>query len=249
MGGKRNLAQRLIKIIDGIPHATYAEPFVGMGGVFFRRPTRPAAEVINDFNQEVANFFRILREHYVPFVELMRYRLTVRAEFERLVKVPPHTLTDLQRAVRFLYLQRTTFGGKVKGQTFGVSPGVAARFDVTKLVPMLEDLHSRLAGVIIESLPYADFIARYDRPGTLFYCDPPYWGTEDYYGKELFSRDDFEKLAAALARIKGRFILSVNDVPGTRKVFGRFKIKPVRVNYSANGKAQKRAAELIVVGP
>jgi DNA adenine methylase len=249
IGGKRNLAARLVEIIEAIPHRCYAEPFVGMGGVFFRRSTRPKAEVINDFNRDVANFFRILQVHFVPFVEMMRYQLTTRAEFERLSQVKPDTLTDLQRAARFLYLQRTGFGGKVHGRVFGTDPGSSSRFDVTKLVPMLEELHGRLAGVVIECLSYGDFIARYDRPETLFYLDPPYWGTEGYYGKELFGRDDFTHLAEQLAGIKGRFVLSINDVPEIRQIFDRFTRRKVRTTYTTRGGHGKPAAELIITGP
>ena len=46
IGGKRNLAGRLVELIETIPHTTYAEPFVGMGGVFLRRRMAPKAEVI-----------------------------------------------------------------------------------------------------------------------------------------------------------------------------------------------------------
>ena len=59
----------------------------------------------------------------------------------------------MQRAARFLYLQRTAFGGKVTGQNFGVSPLTSARFDVTRLPAILEAVHERLAGVVIERLP------------------------------------------------------------------------------------------------
>jgi DNA adenine methylase len=90
---------------------------------------------------------------------------------------PPATLTDLERAARFLYLQRTAFGGKVTGQTFGVSPYEPGPFNVLRLASYLEAVHERLAGVVIESLPYAEFIARYDRPEVLFYLDPPYCGS------------------------------------------------------------------------
>jgi DNA adenine methylase len=156
-------------------------------------------------------------------------------------------LTDLERAARFLYLQRTTFGGKVAGRTFGVSLGETGAFNVTRLSPLLEELHERLAGVVIECLPYGEFIQRYDRPETLFYLDPPYWGSEGYYGKDLFSRADFERLADLLAGIKGRFILSINDVPEIRETFGAFKIKPVKLNYGVGG-GQRPAKELIICG-
>ncbi len=122
-------------------------------------------------------------------------------------------MTDLERAARFLYLQRLTFGGKVAGRVFGISPNTPARFDLTKLEPMLAEAHERLAGVVIECLPYRAFIQRYDRPHTLFYIDPPYWGSEDYYGKGMFDELDFTALAAQLSGIKGGFILSINDTP------------------------------------
>ena len=189
IGGKRNLAKRITSILDRIPHTTYAEPFVGMGGIFLRRSMRPKCEVINDFGRDVSNLFRILQRHYPQFLEVLRFQLTTRAEFLRLVDTDPNTLTDLERAARFLYLQRTAFGGKVTGQNFGISKERPGRFNLTTLEPMLEDLHTRMSGVIVECLDYADFITRYDSKDTLFYLDPPYWGSEDDYSKELFDRD------------------------------------------------------------
>ena len=64
LGGKKNLAKRICAIIDRDTHETYAEPFVGMGGIFLRRGRRPAQELINDRSRDIANFFLILREHY-----------------------------------------------------------------------------------------------------------------------------------------------------------------------------------------
>jgi DNA adenine methylase len=248
LGGKRNLSKRLVAMIDQIDHTTYCEPFVGMGGVFLRRIRPPKAEVINDINRELATFYRILQRHYVPFMEMMRFQITTRAEFERLVKTDPTTLTDLERAARFLYLQRTAFGGKVSGRNFGVSLDRGGRFDITKLGPMLDDLHTRLAGVVIECLPYGDFIRRYDRSGTLFYLDPPYWGGENDYGKNIFARDDFEKLSELLRGLSGRFIMSLNDVPEVRDIFEGFSMQATEVNYSIARQSESRRAygELII---
>ena len=139
LGGKRNLAGRIAKMIAAIPHRVYAEPFVGMGGVFLRRRMRPRSEVINDYGRDVANLFRILARHYPQFLEMLRFQLTTRVEFNRLVATNPDTLTDLERAARFLYLQRTAFGGKISGRNFGVSKDRPARFNLTTLEPMLED--------------------------------------------------------------------------------------------------------------
>lgn len=248
IGGKKILAKTIIERIDKIPHETYAEPFVGMGGVFFRRRQAPRSEVINDHSGDVATFFRILQRHYVAFIEMLRWQVTSRHEFERLMQTEPSTLTDLERAARFLYLQRTAFGGKVAGRNFGVSPALAGRFDVTKIVPMLEDLHERLAGVVIECLDWPDFIRRYDRPGTLFYVDPPYWGSEKDYGAG-FERADFERMAAALRGLQGHFLLSINDVPAIRQAFAGFTQRPVSVTYTVSAGKAQRARELIISGP
>ena len=247
IGGKRNLARRIVELIEAIPHELYAEPFVGMGGIFFRRHLVPKAEVINDFNQDVANLFRILQRHYVPFMEMMRFQLTTRAEFERLRETNPDTLTDLERAARFLYLQRTTYGGKRDASSFGVRTDGPSRFNITTLGPMLEDLHDRLAGVGIERLAFGDFITRYDRPHVLFYLDPPYYGCEDYYGKGLFERTDFDRLAILLRSLKGRFIMSLNDVSEVREIFAEFTIEEVSTTYTVSSQgSSKRAAELLI---
>lgn len=247
VGGKRNLAKTIVPIIDSIPHNTYAECFVGMGGIFLRRTTVPRAEVINDLNKDVATFFRVLQRHYQPFLDHLKYKLTSRAEFQRLLDCPPHTLTDIERSARFLYLQRLAFGGKVSGRNFGVSIGMSSRFNMMRLVPMLEDVYERLTGVVIEELDYKDFIQRYDSEGTLFYLDPPYWGTEGFYGRDLFDRAEFAKMAALLKGIKGTFILSLNDTRGVRDTFAGFHMAQVSTCYTVSKNSNaKEAGELLI---
>lgn len=246
MGGKRNLAKRLAKIIASTEHETYAEAFVGMGGVFLRRSAVPKCEVINDYSGDVANLFRILQRHYPQFLDCLKFQITSRREFERLKKVDPTTLTDLERAARFLYLQRTTFGGKVTGRAFAVEVDKSSRFNLTRLAPMLEDVHERLAGVTIENLSFDEFIPRYDRPQTLFYCDPPYFDCEDDYGRDMFTKVDFKRLAEFMGSIEGKMIISINDRPEIRELFGAFILKPVDVTYSIRGDDKKEFAELII---
>jgi DNA adenine methylase len=101
IGGKRSLAPRLVELIAATPHSLYAEPFVGMGGIFFRRRQAPRTEVINDRNGEVVNLFRILQRHYPQFMDTLKFQITSRREFERLKACNPSTLTDLERAARF----------------------------------------------------------------------------------------------------------------------------------------------------
>ena len=245
-GGKKNLARRIIERIDAIPHVAYSEAFVGMGGVFLRRRHVPKAETINDRSGDVANFFRILQRHHTPFVEMLRYQVASRHEFERLKAERPETLTDLERAARFLYLQRLSFGGKIVGRNFGYTPTRTSSFNPLTLAPQLQAIHERLAGVVIEELDWADFIVRYDRPGMLFYLDPPYWDGEGDYGAGVFGREDFAGMADVLRGLKGTFVLSINDRPEVRDLFAGFVMEAVEANYSLAREKRRRFGELII---
>lgn len=247
IGGKRHLAGHVIERLAAMPaHTTYAEAFIGMGGVFLRRPFKAHAEVINDISTDVAGLFRILQRHFQYFMDMMRFQLTTRAEFERLAATDPATLTDLERAARFIYLQRTAFGGKVVGQNFGVSPANPGRFDMNRLGTILEAVHDRLSGVVIERLPWQAFLPRYDRAETLFYLDPPYYGNEDDYGEGVFSPADFATMAQLLRGLKGRFLLSLNDRPEVRRIFAGFPIEGVSVDYSVSRGTRTKAREVLI---
>jgi len=244
-GGKKSLASRIIARIEKIPHLCYAEPFVGMGGIFFRRRFAPAVEVINDRSKNVATFFRILQRHYQAFLDMMKWQVTTRLEFERLARTEPETLTDLERSARFFYLQRTSFSAKLINPSFPARS--IRRIDISRLAVQLEDFHTRLSGVVIECLPYDEMIRRYDRATTLFYLDPPYHGREREY-EGGFTPDDFGKLAATLAELKGRFIMSLNDDAFVRKCFAGFNLETIEAQYTfrtTSGHA-KKVRELLI---
>lgn len=251
VGGKKQLARHIIAAIEGIPHKVYAEPFVGMGGVFLRRRQAAKAEAINDLNRDVICLFRVLQRHYQAFMDMLKWQVTSRAEFERLATQDPETLTDLERAARFLYLQRLSFGGKVASRTFGIDTNGPARFDITRLGSLLEAVHERLAGVWIDCLPWEEFIARWDRPATLFYLDPPYVGSEHYYGrgKGQFGPADHARLATTLKGLRGRFILTLNDLPEIRSLYRWATVREAKLSYQLAGAAATvPARELIITG-
>ena len=113
---------------------------------------------------------------------------------------------------------------------------------------LLEAIHERLAAVTIECLDWRLFLERWDRPETLFFLDPPYYGTEHYYGSGLFSPDQHEAMAEALSRLKGQFILTLNDLPETRAIYRDFDIEAVELTYSASQGAPTKAREIIISG-
>ncbi len=155
---------------------------------------------------------------------------------------------DGQAVARFYIWQSLGFGGKPGSGSFAAAPTQPRAKDPAVLQRHIERAHKRLARVTIENLPYGEFIDRYDRPGTLFYVDPPYWGTEGVYGKGMFEKADFERLAEQLGRISGRFILSINDTAETRRIFKGFHARQVNVTYSTKEGPHHRAKELIVSG-
>ncbi|WP_339112859.1 DNA adenine methylase [Thioclava sp. GXIMD2076] len=244
LGGKKHLSARLVQKIEAIDHHAYIEPFVGMGGVFLRRRFKPKLEVANDINGEIVNLFRILQRHYPQLMEVMKFQIVSRREFERLRTQPPETLTDLERAARFLYLQRLAFGGQLGG-VFGVATD-RARFSLSRIGPLLEDAHERLEGVVFECLDWSELVRRYDSAGSLFYLDPPYYGGENDYGKNIFDRAQFARMAEQLGQIKGSFVLSINDTPEIRETFAGFEFEEVALKYSVSAKGATEARELII---
>ena len=249
-GGKRLLARRIIERIEAIPHSCYAEPFAGMGGVFLRRRARARSEILNDRNADIANLFRVLREHPDELARQFRWAVAARREFARLLQVPPGTLTDIQRAARFAYLQSLSFGGlpaheATPGQLNMDAHG-RSRMRGPRMLRLIEAAHARLQGVHVECLDWDAFMRRYDRPFTLFYLDPPYWGHENDYGKGIFERADYARMAGILGGIEGRFLLSLNDRPEVRELFGAFRIEPVRTTYTLDARHARRAGELLV---
>jgi DNA adenine methylase len=243
IGGKSKLAQA---IIGHFPeHKCYVEVFAGAANVFFRKEPSHT-EVLNDINSDLITLYRVVKHHLEEFYKQLKWLLVSRDEFERFQQIPPETLTDIQRAARYYYLAKTAFGGKVTGQSFGYAPSAPPRFNLMRIEEDLSAAHLRLSRVYIENLPYGEILKRYDRKYSLFYLDPPYYDNEDDYGKGIFSKADFSFLSEILAKIEGKFILSINDVPDIRQIFSRFDIIPVTTHYTL-GKGKKTTANELVI--
>lgn len=229
IGGKRRLADRIIPQFP--PHKCYVEVFAGGAALYFMRP--PAdVEVLNDVNGELINLYRIVQNHLEEFVRQFKWALSSREVFKWLQDTPPETLTDIQRAARFFYLQQQAFGGKVDGQSWGTAT-TAPPINFMRIEENLSAAHLRLSGAYIESLDWAKCMERYDRPHTLFYLDPPYWQTAGY-GVE-FEFEQYEKMAELMGRLQGRAILSLNDHPDIRRVFAAFQMESTAIQYNVGG--------------
>jgi len=243
VGGKRRLAKRILAVFPG--HDCYVEPFAGGAALYFAKEAADV-EVLNDINGELVNLYRVVKHHLEEFARQFKWALISRQIFDWLKVTPEETLTDIQRAARFYYLQKMAFGAKVVGQNFGTATTSAPRLNLLRIEEELSAAHLRLSRTYIEHLPWDECIRRYDRPHTLFYLDPPYWGTQGY-GVE-FGLEQYAHMAELARSIKGRMVISVNDIPEMRQAFAGLAMERLEINYSVGGAGRSKtvAGELLI---
>ncbi len=244
VGGKSHLAGRLIDVFP--EHTTYCEVFGGAAWVLFaKEPSR--FEIVNDINNELITFWRVVKYHLDEFYKELKFVLTSRQWWTEWKKqLATGGLTDIQRAARFFVVQRQTFAGRVYGQSFRTGPRCKPALNLLRLEETLSEAHLRLSTVTIEQLTYQECIRRFDRPDTLFYVDPPYYNCEDRYGKHIFEKADFAQLAEQLGAIQGRFVLSLNDTPEVREIFRQFDISSLPARYTCKPGPVQDAKEVII---
>jgi DNA adenine methylase len=242
VGGKNRFISKILPLIP--EHTTYVEPFAGGAQIFFQK-TISKVEVLNDLDGELVNFYRVCQSHYEELLRYMRFLVPSREWYQKLQSTPPESLTDIQRAARYFYLQKLSFGGRVVHQNYAVHVIQRPSFASPRLSALIENTHKRLKIVQIESLPYEQAIRKYDRPTTFFYIDPPYYGVRGLYRFD-FEPHDFERLAETLRSIKGKFLLSVNDHPEVRKLFSGFSMEAFSISYTIQQSAGKRYPELLI---
>ena len=212
-GGKYYLRNWITGMIPP-GHVLYCEPFCGAGHLLFSK-TPSQVEVANDIDCHLIGFFELLKDDtrrlkLVETLESMPYSRSLWQGIRKNWKQGNIPSDEIEHISWWYYLNRTTFAGdQLRGgfavpSTTGRNPAQSFR----NAVDGFNDIARRLRNVTIESLPYAECIRRYDSPRTLFYCDPPYLGTEHYYGRDSFSQDDHHQLAEMLNVVKGKVMIS-----------------------------------------
>ena len=229
IGGKRRLARRIIGLLP--PHTTYVEPFAGGAQVLFHKsPSR--VEVLNDVDHEVVNFFRVAQLHAEELVRWLKFAIASRRLHQLYKEQDPDGLTDVQRAARFLYLQKNSFGGLTRKHTYHFCVTKPSNFNPERVPDLLRETAVRLSRVQLECRPYQNILTKYDRASTVFYCDPPYIGRSLY--RFNLSDDAFAQLAEHLSTLRGKFLLSINDCAPSRRLFGSFLCREISLPYTAN---------------
>lgn len=212
-GGKTRLVSWIVPKLP--PHRLYIEPFAGTAAVLLAKPRAPI-EVLNDRNGDLMAVYRCLQSP--DLTRRLRRRLfytpIARAAWERAREPVADPDDVLERAVRFLVRQIQSFGGKPDGMTWGggIGDNIGRRQAVA--LRRLHQAARRLRGVALESADWRDLIARYDRPDTCWFFDPPYLTDrmDDVYGTG-FTAADHAELVATVLRLRGFVVLCGYDHP------------------------------------
>ncbi|MCC7449848.1 MAG: DNA adenine methylase [Anaerolineae bacterium] len=252
VGGKSRMRKTIIDLLP--PHTCYVEVFGGAAWVLFGKPPSDV-EIFNDIDQELINFFRVVREKPEELVASFDFELVARAEFERLVSLNPHELSEVQRAHRFYYLIMAGWGGELNYPRFQTSitdGGHGNRLigALKTLRTRIEPIHHRLRTVIIENLDWTVCIDRYDRPGTAMYLDPPYPDNGANYLHNMRDWSDHQRLATRLRQTTCRWILSSYDTPEVHALFDGYHFTHVSaasgMKATKNGKARVINKEVLI---
>lgn len=241
-GSKRRLLKHLLPLIPESARC-YCEVFGGSAALLLAKPRHPV-EVVNDMNRDLVALMRNAHCHLPALLEEMHWFIASRADLHDFRAQPG--LTEIQRAARFLLRHKISFGGG--GTSFGVSKTCSKGFDRDTVGSDLEALRKRLNRVVVEELPYDRCLQNYDSPDTVLFLDPPYVDapTGAYDG---WTQSEMVQFRSRVDRLQGRWIVTINDSPANRDLFGDCKIRPVRTVNRKLNQAKARGAtfgELII---
>lgn len=199
------------------------EPFAGGLAVLLAKE-RSHLEVLNDLNGDLVNFYRCVRFHHDVLLTELEFVLNSRQEFTDFRHQPG--LTDLQRAARWFYRNKNCFGGANMESFSSTAVGGGAMSSRGARMELIRALNLRLDRVSVENLDWERCIELYDRPHTFFFVDSPYTecATTLY---APWTNTDVQRLRERLARLRGRWMVTLNDTAAIRAIFAGCKIRGV----------------------
>ena len=237
-GGKHFLLKYILPLIP--EHECYVEVFGGAAHVLFSKPPSPV-EVYNDIDENLVNFFRVLRdpEKAKRLQELLRLTPYARKEFYFCRDhLNDPDVDDVERARRFFVVVRQSFSGNLEDWSFSKKQNNAVTYQ--NYIDTIPKFANRFRNVQIECDDFEQIIRSYDSPQTFFYCDPPYVNEtiKRPHPYTTMTLDDHKRLVDTLLNIKGKAMLSGYDHEVYRPLekAGWKKIKVKRPLVAANSR-------------
>lgn len=244
-GGKQKLVKELLPLIP--KYQLYIEPFMGGGALFFAKEPSEA-EIINDLNGNVTNFYRIVKTRFYELKQCIDGTLHSRATYYEALAIynNPAGHDEVSRAWAFWVVTNQGFGGKIGSWALG-RDGKTGKTLLHKKQNFTEDYAKRLGVAQIESKNALAIIKQYDSKDAFFYLDPPYFNSDCGHYKGYIEKD-YRKLLDALVTIKGKFLLSSYPSEILQEYVKKYgwKCKEIRQRVSVNKNSNKQKTEVLV---
>lgn len=250
--GNKTAILHILYALFPLKYRRFIDVFGGSGSVLLGNPEICPFEVYNDFDRNLANLFRCMKERTMAVIRELGFChlnsredfVSVRRFFEnerfddsflpeelRLTEVlfPPPEAKDLKeirtRITEDYDVRRAAMFLKLLRYSYSSSGKSYASqpFDIRKLFTLILELQDRMANVVVENQDFETLIRHYDRLDAFFYADPPYFSTEDMYAVG-FGWDDHVRLRDTLKDINGKFLLSYNDCPEIRELYDGYSL-------------------------
>jgi DNA adenine methylase len=253
VGGKRQLLDVLVPLLPG-KVTSYCEPFVGGGALLFE--LQPETAYVNDINDELIRVYDTIKHDVEALIIALQefknesnYFYTVRDNDRDKTKYS--SLSDIEKAARILYLNKTCYNGLFRVNSAGEFNSPFGNYRNPNIVnaPMLRAVSSYLnaATLHLTSVDYAEVLPTLPK-GAFVYLDPPYDPVSDTasftgYAKGGFSRDEQTRLRECCDELHRRglkFMLSNSATDFIKKQYAAYHITVVQAKRAINSDATKR---------
>jgi DNA adenine methylase len=249
-GSKRSLLPELHRCVPQT-YRRYIEPFAGSACLFFA--LKPDRAVLSDFNADLMHAYRMFAQHPRRVVRLCEGLPNTSDAYYTIRAMDPSSLTQLEQAARFFYLNRRCFNGVYRTDKLN-------RFNVplgTRTGPPVLEADAVRCSVALRKaeLVTGDFACTLDRAarGDFVYLDPPYTtstrATYGEYGYGAFGHDDIQRLLSALERLTARGVKVLLSYAVDAKVLDALEgwnVETLWVRRQVAGGAQNRHATEIL---
>ena len=254
-GGKRQLLDVLMKNLPP-KFNTYVEPFVGGGALLFE--LIPKRAIISDTNYELINAYRVIRDNVEELIDSLKNHVNDEGYYYRVRALNPSTLTPVERASRFIYLNKTCYNGLYRENSRGEFNVPFGKYKNPKIC---DEENLRVVSEFLRSadvqILYQDYkeTCKLAREGDFVYLDPPYHPiskTSSFtkYTREDFTQEDQIELAQVFKDLdrKGCYVmLSNSNTEFIRDLYRDFEIIELSANRSINCRAEGRGKEKVEI--
>ena len=254
-GSKKKLLPELFSYWNRSNCSTYIEPFVGSAQLYFK--INPKKAILNDVNSELINAYQVIQANPRALYELVNTYKRDKDFYYSLRALSPENLDVIERAARFLYLNKFCFNGlyrtNLKGQ-FNV-PYSAMSTAHLPTIDVLTNCSKHLKGVTFLNEDFENIVKKYATTKSFVYLDPPYAVANEkifyQYDPRTFGLKDLERLKLLLVSLDRKnipFLLSYANCEEFKKIFSEWNMETVYTQRNMTGfSKEKRIAKEILI--